>query len=137
MTFVYNDGGKPDSVKNDNDCTVRAINIATGLGYKEVAKRLRKAARNGRAGNGTISRGVYREDTTAALKELGWVWCKAPKFNGRKARYYDMPSGTVIVSMAHHISVVIDGKLHDTFDCREKMVYGYWAKQKSEILSDA
>lgn len=128
MGFSYNDGGKPGHVKNNSDCSVRAVSIAIGISYPEAAKRLRQASRNGRAGNGAISKGVYKEDMSAVLKEFGWAWHKAPKFEGRKARYYDMPSGSVIVSMAKHFSAVIDGTVHDVFDCREKMVYGYWKK---------
>ena len=61
----------------------------------------------------------------AVLHDLGWEWCKAPKFEGRKARCSDM-EGTVIARQSKHFVAVIDGIPHDIFDSSEKMVYGYW-----------
>jgi hypothetical protein len=40
-----------------------------------------------------------------------------------------MPTGTVIARQAGHYVAVIDGIPQDTWDCSNKMVYGYWAKK--------
>jgi hypothetical protein len=125
--FLYNDGGRVAfGSKNKNDCAVRAMSVACGVGYAGSRKLIQKACREGLAGNGTLSGGVYREDFEAALKPLGWVWKKAPEFTGRKAKTSDMPEGWVIVRMAKHIAAVKDGQLQDVADCTHKMVYGYW-----------
>jgi phosphotransferase system IIA component len=39
-----------------------------------------------------------------------------------------MPDGVVIARQARHFVAVIDGAVHDIWDCSHKMVYGYWAK---------
>ena len=65
---------------------------------------------------------------TSALEKLGWVWHSAPKLEGRKARFSDLPNGRVIARMARHYAAVINGELNDTWDSSNKMVYGYWAK---------
>ena len=43
----------------------------------------------------------------------------------------ELPMGTLIVSCSKHLTVVIDGVLHDVFDCSRngtRCVYGYWTK---------
>ena len=127
--YQYNDGGRSKTGRKGHagDCVCRAIAIAMNRDYDEVYRELadankaagyKKSARNG------IMRKVYED----YLNQYGWVWHTAPKFEGRKARHYDMPDGTVIVRMARHVACVIDGVVHDTWDSRRKMVYGYWAK---------
>ena len=38
-------------------------------------------------------------------------------------------TGVVIAKQARHFVAVIDGVANDAWDCTERMVYGYWAKQ--------
>ena len=128
--YHYNDGGRAKAgFKSENDCGVRAVAIACQLTYEESRKRLKKASKAGKMGSGQISKGIYKQDMTAALKEIGWVWCPAPKLQARKARYHDLPRGRVIARMAKHYVAVIDGEINDTWDCSEKMVYGYWINE--------
>lgn len=127
--YRYSDGGRKESgVKGiGKDCAVRAVAIAVGMDYKEAKKIIKDFSANGKCGSAAISRGVYKDDLDAALRSLGWEWHKAPKFNGRKARYRDIP-GTAIVRMSKHFAAVVDGVLLDSWDSSKKMVYGYWSK---------
>ena len=130
MSFKYNDGGREAAgfKGTAGDCGARAMAIALGLDYKTVYKELAqanadygraKSARNG------INKDIYAE----VLKRHGWVWVSAPKLDGRKARYSDLPSaGTLIMRMAGHYAALVDGVLNDSWDSRHKMVYGYWRK---------
>ena len=128
MTFKYSDGGRKDAgFLSKTDCGIRAIAIATGLGYLEARKLLSHHSRIGKKGNGSIASGIYKEDLNAALESIGWSWRPAPKFDGRKAKYSDIP-GCAVLRMAKHFSVVVDGILFDTWDSSHKMVYGYWSK---------
>ncbi len=133
--YTYDDGGRVAAgMKSQNDCGIRAIAIATGMEYHAARKFIRAFAKAGKQGNGQISNGIYKEDMNAALESIGWVWCSAPKFEGRKARYSDIPC-TAILRMARHYSTVKDGVLYDSWDSSHKMVYGYWcesAKRKRE-----
>ena len=128
MNFVYNDGGRDAAgFKGKSDCGVRAVAIACNLSYADARKLLKEYAKRGKQGNGAISKGIYKEDIDAALRSIGWKWCKAPKYTGRKAKAKDL-HGTVIARMAHHYAAVIDGVVHDSWDSSNKMVYGYWSK---------
>lgn len=127
--LAYNDGGRAEAGFKGRcgDCGVRAMAIALGLPYKEVYRELAQANKD--AGHAKSMRhGIYKDDYSKVLARHGWVWVSAPKFDGRKARYSDLPPGTHIARMARHFVAVIDGVVHDTFDCRKKMVYGYWTK---------
>jgi hypothetical protein len=127
-TFIETDGGRSQYFKgNAGDCATRAMAIALGLDYKQCYDELAKAHR-ARTGKKTARNGIYKDDFDAVLNKHGWVWHPAPKFDGRKARYNDMPNGKVIARMSRHFVAVIDGVVHDSWDSRSKMIYGYWAK---------
>jgi hypothetical protein len=128
--FVPDDGGRASAGLRgrSGDCAVRAVAIAADMPYREAQRLIKEFAAKGKQGNRAIARGVYREDLDAALRSIGWTWHPAPKFKGRKARYTDIP-GTAILRMARHFAAVRDGELRDTWDCSQKMVYGYWTKE--------
>lgn len=128
--YIYNDGGcSAAGFKTTTDCGIRALAIACELSYQDARKILKKAAKSGKMGNGQIAKGIYTEDFNSALESLGWKKVSAPKFTGRKARCDDLPKGRVIANMARHFAAVIDGRIHDTWDSSEKMVYNYWIKK--------
>ena len=126
--YFKNDGGRSKYYKGKTgDCVVRAIAIALELDYKLVYDELAdlnksfegiKSARNG----------THKKVYDAYLKKHGWKWHSAPKFDGRKARHYDMPSGRCIGRMAKHLVAIVDKQVYDTWDSTHKMVYGYYAK---------
>lgn len=122
----YNDAGQKRS-RNGGYCGVRALVIATGMDWSDAEKHLKEYTARGKAGNRALSRGIFKEDYNDALKALGFVWCPAPRFNGRKARASDL-GGTVIARQARHFVAVIDGVTQDIWDCSGKMVYGYWKR---------
>ena len=128
--YIYNDGGRSAAGYKGvaGDCGARAMAIALGLDYKAVYKELARAnSDNGRAKS--ARNGIYKDVYSDVLARHGWVWHKAPQFDGRKARCSDMPAGVVIAKQAHHFVAVIDGVANDIWDCTHRMVYGYWAKQ--------
>jgi hypothetical protein len=128
--YIYNDGGRSAAGYKGvaGDCGARAMAIALGLDYKAVYKELARAnSDNGRAKS--ARNGIYKDVYSDVLARHGWVWHKAPQFDGRKARCSDMPAGVVIAKQAHHFVAVIDGVANDVWDCTHRMVYGYWAKQ--------
>lgn len=129
MTYIFNDGGRASTGRKGTagDCGVRSMAIALNLPYDDCYKELAtankifgfaKSARNG------LMKNVFEY----VLKQHGWTWKPAPKFDGRKARCSDL-SGTVIARQSRHYVAVIDGVPQDIFDSSEKMVYGYWSKE--------
>lgn len=129
QNFIYNDGGRKAAGYKGNagDCGARAMAIALGMDYKEAYKLL--ATENKNCGKAKSARnGIHKDIYNEVLKSLGWMWMSAPKFVGRKAKCSDMFAGTVIARQAGHFVAVINGIPHDTWDCSEKMVYGFWVK---------
>ena len=128
--FTFNDGGQSEHRSlSSGYCGVRALAIAEGMDWKSAEKHLRQFTNRGKAGNGRLSSGIYKEDYDAALKALGYQWRSAPQFDGRKARSYDLYRyGKVIARQARHFVCVDHGVAHDIWDCTGKMVYGYWVK---------
>ena len=125
--FAYSDGGRAASGRKGStgDCAVRAMAIALGRDYDECYNELAQANKD--AGKAkSMRRGIMKSDFEKVLARYGWVWRAAPKFDGRKARCSDLPSGIVIARQSRHMVAVIDGLPHDTFDSSNKMVYGYW-----------
>lgn len=125
---IFNDGGRAKYFKGfAGDCAARAMAIALNLDYKYCYNELANA-HCARTGKKTARNGIYKSDFNEVMKRHGWEWRSAPKFDGRKARATDMPSGSVIVQMARHYAAVVDGVVNDTWNSSDKMVYGYWAK---------
>ena len=97
MSYKYNDGGREEAgFKTQTDCGIRAVAIACEITYCEARQILQDASAVGRLGSRAIARGIYKEDMDYALSKLGWSWRQAPKFDGRKARYSDMPKNKKI-----------------------------------------
>lgn len=146
--FINNDGGRADAgFKGDaGDCVVRAIAIATGQPYMKVYEDLNRfnethmLSRRGRVAKilekrGTTPRnGNFREVYELYLGTLGWVFTPTMSIgSGCKVHLKadELPKGRLICRISKHLCAVIDGVIHDTYDCsREgtRCVYGYYQK---------
>ena len=139
--YVFNDGGRKEAGFKGlaGDCVVRAIAIATDTEYKEVYKDLtetsHKINERKRKKISTSPRlGVHKEVIKEYLTSKGWVWKPLMKVgSGCKThlRKHELPSGKIICSLSKHYVAVIDGVVHDTYDCTRggrRCVYGYWSK---------
>ena len=129
LDLVINDGGRSKyfSGKNVRDCVTRAIAIAAEKDYKEVYDYIFKFC--GR----TPRNGVLKKDAKKLMKVLGYKWVPLT-FLGigvkNHLRKNELPMDKrIICSCSGHFVAVINGKVHDTFDCRyngNRAVYGYW-----------
>lgn len=150
--FVYNDGGRAAAGYKGNagDCACRAITIATERPYKEVYYELSTLMKqdNGknRRGNATPRDGVKMEIIKKFLTRHGWKWVPTMKV-GQGCKVHldakELPAGRIIVRISKHITVMIDGVIHDTYDPRwytvnnvngnktvaGRCVYGYFVKE--------
>lgn len=157
MPFTKDDGGRAAAGFKGmaGDCVCRAVTIASGLPYADVYKRLaagqgsqRKTKRTGKqsasARNGVhVKRKWFRDFMT----EIGAEWVPTMQIgSGCKVHLCagELPSGRLVVAVSGHYTAVIDGVLHDTWDCQrttheigakdgvpyqktyERCVYGYW-----------
>jgi len=146
MKYMYNHGGRATCYKGEaGDCVTRSISIITGLPYQEVydelfsrskvfAKGRSKAAKNLAKRGCSPRNGVLKKVYEAYLKELGYVWFPTMHIGkGCKVHLRDdeLPKGRIIVRVSKHLTSVIDGVLHDTYDCSRggtRCVYGYFTK---------
>lgn len=139
MEWVYDDGGRSRYFKAEHvgDCVCRAIAIATGKDYKEVyddINRLAKKERTGKRKRGVSSarNGVYKGTIKKLMAEYGWTWHPTMQIGSgctTHLRASELPKGRLLVSVSRHETAVIDGVLHDTYDCSRggtRCVYGYW-----------
>lgn len=133
MEWVYDDGGRSQYFEAEHvgDCACRAIAIATERDYKQVYSelaRMQKAQGRKRSARN----GVTIDNVRKYMENHGWRWVPTMKVGqGCKVhmRKYELPSGRIVCRLSGHVAAVIDGVLHDTYDCtREgtRCVYGYW-----------
>lgn len=139
--WIYNDGGRAAAgfKGTAGDCVCRAIAIATGRDYKYVYDGLNRLAKVERAskrrrGQSASRTGMHRVSYEPYLLARGWVWVPTMGF-GTGCRVHltasELPSGRLIVAVSRHLVAVIDGTVHDTFDCTrggQRCVYGYYHK---------
>ena len=141
MKHVFNDGGRKLAgyKGKTGDCVTRAIAIATGLPYQEVYDALNGLADSERTGKRKRGKsnsrtGVYKQTKRKYLESLGWTWTPTMQIgSGCKVhlRSDELPSGRLIVALSRHSAAVIDGVLHDTYDCSRggmRCVYGYFSR---------
>ena len=133
MKWIFDDGGRSNYYKklNVGDCVCRAISIASESDYKVIYKLLKEYG-----GGESPRNGVYKEVYTALLKDMGWTWVpcsgKGIKNSNVHLRSDELPRGRIICRVSKHLTCVVDGELHDTYDCTRggnRKVYGYWIKK--------
>ncbi len=139
MNFVFDDGGRSLAgfKGSTGDCVNRSIAIATGRPYREVYDALNELALSERTGKrkkrkSSSRTGVFRRSYQHYLESLGWTWISTMTIGSGCTVHLlssELPSGRLIVRVAHHLTSVIDGTLHDTHDCSRggtRCVYGYF-----------
>lgn len=142
MEWTFDDGGRADAgfVGTAGDCVCRAISIAAQLDYKEVYKKINSYAKDERMTKRQGSRssareGVRKNTSKRILRDLGWKWHPTMTIGSGCSvhmRAEELPKGRIICKLSHHLVAVIDGVIHDTYDCsREgtRCVYGYWTAE--------
>lgn len=140
MKFVHDDGGRAAAGYKGtaSDCVCRSIAIATGKPYQEVYEAINLYAQNERTGKrkrgvSSARTGVYKQTYKRYLQDLGWKFIPTMGIGtGCKVhlREGELPaSGTFIVSVSKHLTVLVDNEIHDTHDPSRggyRCVYGYW-----------
>jgi hypothetical protein len=111
-------GGQP------GDCVIRAICLATGQDYETTFTDIAAIARVMPSG------GVKPRDYRPYLEERGWRFVYAGR---RRITAENLPSHrTIIASMSEHLVAIVDGTIHDTYDCSgggTRQFYGYFYKE--------
>lgn len=140
MKFIYDDGGRAmcGFKGRTGDCVTRAISIVTQRPYSQVylelaamnSKMRKTKTRTKSVGKKTASEGIY---TTSQLfkdymRKLNFTWvpCMKPG-TGCKVHLTDgeLPMGRLVVRVSNHLTAVIDGVIHDTFNPQRDKSYSF------------
>lgn len=141
MKFVYDDGGRSKyfQATSVGDCVCRAIAIATESDYMEIYKLLNEAAKHEKKskrkrGKSSARNGVHIDVIHEVLADLGWTWHACMTIGSgctTHLREDELPSGRLIARTSKHLTAVIDGVIHDTYNPSRngtRCVYGYWQR---------
>ncbi len=140
MRFQYNDGGRKEAgyTGDTGDCAVRATAIVTGRPYKEIYNAINLLAKNerprGRKKRSNARTGVWKQTFNKYLLPLGYKWTATMQIGSGcqvHMKASELPSGAIIVRLSKHYAAVVNGILHDTYDCTRdetRCVYGYWSR---------
>ncbi len=118
--------------KPKKDCVIRAIAIVNQMTYVEANDLINKVAgKDIDARNNGVSKKVCKD----LMKHLGWSWTPTMLVgSGCKVHLVanELPMGRLVVSVSKHLTVMIDGVIHDIYDNvsrdGKRAVYGYWKK---------
>jgi hypothetical protein len=139
MEFIESDGGRAEAGYQgvSADCVIRSIAIAAELPYQKVRDDLNRLSKKiHRVLVGNARSGYYRNVYERYILGLGWTWYPT-MFIGKGCRVHmrkdELPSGRLILSVAQHVTCVIDGVIYDQHDPSRdgtRCVYGYYKKNR-------
>lgn len=125
--YIFDTTSKKE--QNSGDCVVRSISLAMGKTWQEVYSDLC-----------TIGAKLYRMPNESQvferyLKEQGWEKHPAPRVNGNHrvlAKDFAISTKEICIAKvgAHHLSCIINNKIHDIWNCGLKSVGNYWTKKQ-------
>lgn len=105
-----------------NDCVVRAISAAEGKSWDETYKYLSNIAQK---------EGTLLDDVDFVEGYLDTRYKRVPHCSKIVGEFIEeCPRGIYLVTVEGHITVIIDGVLYDTFDCRDRRIWCIWAVPK-------
>jgi hypothetical protein len=130
------------------------VAIASGLPYADVyaaladgnaRQRVTRRTAKTSAGKRTANHGIYtqRKWFKDYMAGLDFAWTPTMTIgSGCKVHLTadELPNGVLILALSKHVTTMIDGIIHDTYDPRRPMiengkiietrcVYGYWRKE--------
>ncbi len=101
-----------------NDCVIRAISVAEGKTWDESYDELSDIAQD---------EGNLLDDVDFVEGYLDRRYKRVPHYSktvGEFAEEY--PKGVYLVTMPGHITVILEGIVHDVFDCRNRTMWAAW-----------
>ena len=102
-----------------NDCVIRAISVAENKSWGDTYDDLSRIAKKN---------GILLDDVNFVEPLLDYRYNRVKTYSGDTVQdiLEDYPIGTYLVTMRGHITVIIDGVVYDTFDCRDRVVKSVW-----------
>ncbi len=122
--FIFHNEN-PKGRVSSSDCVIRAIAKATGKSWEDVL-------------TGLFEVGLKIKDVPSSkpvfqkyLEQQGYRMQRQPrKPDATKYTVEEFANkfskGAYIVNLANRLSCVVDGKIYDTWNCKDKSVGNYW-----------
>ena len=115
MYKFYNANAKGNFV---NDCVIRAISVAEGKTWDETYLKLSDIAQE---------EGILLDDVNFVEGYLDSRYKRVPHCSKTVGEFMEeCPKGHYLITMEGHITVIINGVLYDTFDCRDRRIWCIW-----------
>lgn len=102
-----------------NDCVIRAISVAENKSWGDTYDDLSRIAKKN---------GILLDDVNFVEPLLDYRYTRITTYPGDTVQdiLEDYPIGVYLVTMSGHITVIKDGIVYDTFDCRNRLVKNVW-----------
>lgn len=101
-----------------NDCVIRAISVAQHKSWDETYEELSDLAQE---------EGILLDDVHFVENYLDKRYRRACHYSKTVGQFLEEnPIGIYLITMSGHITVIIDGILYDTFDCRDRVMWCAW-----------
>jgi len=110
----------PKGIKTREDCVIRAISIATGKDWLTVYDELAELGKELLAPqNDKVTSGAYLDKIGKRINVI---------VDGKRLTGKDLTarSGTYVMSQAHHLVAIKNGKVRDTWDSSNRSGYIVW-----------
>jgi hypothetical protein len=112
---------------NADDCTVRAVKLATGMKYSDAWDLLYRLQGKHRACCFALFKFLDLEpDEFGVTEALSFPAVKGQARMTVREFAGEYTEGSYIVQVANHAAAIEDGVLYDTWDCGRKCVYKAW-----------
>ena len=102
-----------------NDCVIRAISVAEDMSWSDTYDDLSRIAKKN---------GILLDDVNFVEPLLDYRYDRVRSYPQDTVQdiLEDHPKGKYLVTMNGHITVIKDGVVYDTFDCRDRLVKNVW-----------
>lgn len=124
----------PKGKTNAGDCAVRAISAALAQPWDTTLDELVQMSHK------TKYSPFVTQNINKYLESKGWVKCSQPrkaddtKYTGRefcKNHLECIKNDKIIISIGClHLSVIINSKVYDTWDCTDRCIGNYWVRKE-------
>lgn len=116
MFKYYNANSRGNFV---NDCVIRAISVAENASWGDTYDDLSRIAKKN---------GILLDDVNFVDPLLDYRYRKVPLLCDMTVEDFIVshPTGIYLITMTGHITVVKDGVVYDTFDCRDRIIKDVW-----------
>lgn len=122
--------------KRVGDCVKRAISKVAEMDYHEVTLELNryKKISGAKKFNSNYNPHKFCENVLKMQKLSFPAEAGKSRMNGDRFTR-EFPKGRYILNMAHHWTACVDGKIYDTWDCRDKCVYTAYKMLDQETIN--